>query len=90
LKQGNLYWCWNQSEFSAELQQLKMKQEGQLNRLNQLELLRNQLLLAVRTQRQQNQAQELEKLAQVNQARAQSGSVGKCLSSPKRGETSPG
>jgi hemolysin D len=46
-----------------------MKQEGQLNRLNQLELLRNQLLLAVRTQRQHNQAQELEKLAQVNQAK---------------------
>jgi HlyD family secretion protein len=53
----------------AELQQLKMKQEGQLNRLNQLELLRNQLLLAVGTQQQQNQAQELEKLAQVNQAK---------------------
>ena len=53
----------------AELQQLKMKQEGQLNRLNQLELLRNQLLLALRTQQQHNQAQELEKLAQVNQAK---------------------
>ena len=53
----------------ANLQQLQEKQTGQLNRLTQLELLQNQLSLALRTQEQQNQAQELEKQAQVKQAR---------------------
>jgi hemolysin D len=52
----------------ADLQQLEEKQTGQLNRLTQLELLQNQLSLALRTQEQQNQAQELEKQAQVKQA----------------------
>jgi hemolysin D len=53
----------------ADLQQLQEKQTGQLNRLTQLELLQNQLSLALRTQGQQNQALELEKQAQVKQAR---------------------
>jgi hemolysin D len=53
----------------ADLQQLQEKQTGQLNRLTQLELLQNQLSLALRTQGQQNQAQELEKQSQVKQAR---------------------
>ena len=52
----------------ADLQQLEEKQTGQLNRLTQLQLLHNQLSLALRTQEQQNQAQELEKQAQVQQA----------------------
>ena len=54
---------------SAELEQQLQKLEGQQNRLVQLELLKNQLLLAISTQKQQNQAQELEKQAQVEQAR---------------------
>ncbi len=54
---------------SAELQQQQRKLEGQQNRLNQLEFLKNQLILALRTQQQQNQAQHLEKQAQVEQAR---------------------
>ncbi|MDJ0619347.1 MAG: HlyD family efflux transporter periplasmic adaptor subunit [Calothrix sp. MO_192.B10] len=54
---------------STELQQQQRKLEGQQNRLNQLELLKNQLILALRTQQQQNQAQKLEKQAQVEQAR---------------------
>ncbi|AOY80884.1 HlyD family efflux transporter periplasmic adaptor subunit [Moorena producens JHB] len=54
---------------STELQQEQKKLEGQQNRLNQLEVLKNQLILALRTQEQQNQAQELEKQAQVEQAR---------------------
>ncbi|MGK7873731.1 MAG: HlyD family efflux transporter periplasmic adaptor subunit [Xenococcaceae cyanobacterium] len=54
---------------SAELQQQQSKLEGQQNRLYQLELLKNQLILAIRTQNQQNQAQQLEKQAQVEQAR---------------------
>ncbi|MGL5835077.1 MAG: response regulator, partial [Waterburya sp.] len=52
----------------SDLKQLQEKQTGQLNRLTQLELLQNQLSLALRTQSQQNQAQELEKQVQVKQA----------------------
>lgn len=53
---------------STELHQQQQKLEGLQNRLTQLELLKNQLILAIRTQEQQNQAQVLEKQAQVNQA----------------------
>ena len=51
-----------------ELRQAQEKLEGELNRLAQLELLQDQLVVALATQRQQNQAQELEKQAQVHQA----------------------
>jgi len=54
----------------SDLQQVQTKLEGQLNRLAQLQLIENQLAIAIRAQQQQNQAQELEKLAQVEQARA--------------------
>ena len=50
-----------------ELQQAREKLEGQVNQLWQLDLLKNQLAMALATQRQQNQAQELEKLAQIHQ-----------------------
>ena len=53
----------------SELQQLQAEQTGQLERLAQLELMKNQLLVALNTQQQQNQAQESEKQAQVEQAR---------------------
>ncbi len=53
----------------TELQQAKNKLEGQLNRLTQLELVKNQMMLAVQAQEQQNQAQALAKIAQVNQAK---------------------
>jgi hemolysin D len=56
-------------EIRAELQQLEEKQTGQLNRLTQLQLLQNQITLSLRTQQQQNQAQQLEKRSQVEQAR---------------------
>ena len=56
---------------SAELQQLQTQLVGQENRLNQLELLRKQLLLTVDTQQQESQAQKLEKQSQVAQARQQ-------------------
>ncbi|MGE5658242.1 MAG: HlyD family efflux transporter periplasmic adaptor subunit [Actinomycetota bacterium] len=52
----------------TELQQSQNKLEGQQNRLAQLELLKNQVILSVRVQEQQNQAQSSEKTAQVNQA----------------------
>ena len=56
---------------SSELQQLQTQLLGQENRLNQLELLKKQLLLTVDTQQQESQGQKLEKQAQVAQARQQ-------------------
>lgn len=53
----------------GELRQTKDRLEGQLNRLSQLNLLKNQLIVALATQRQQNQFQELEKQSQIEQAR---------------------
>ena len=53
----------------SELQQQQSLLEGQKNRLSQLELLYNQLTIALNTQQQQNQAQKLEKQAQIEQAR---------------------
>ena len=52
-----------------QLDELQEKHSGQQNRLAQLELLKNQLTLSLRTQEQQNQAQQLEKQSQVEQAR---------------------
>ncbi|MDJ0842824.1 HlyD family efflux transporter periplasmic adaptor subunit [Crocosphaera sp.] len=54
----------------SDLKQQQNKLEGQEQRLNQLKILANQLQLVFQTQQQQNQAQKLEKLAQVNQAKA--------------------
>ncbi len=56
---------------SAELQQLQTQLAGQQNKLNQLELLKKQLLVTVNTQEQESQAQKLEKQAQIAQARQQ-------------------
>jgi HlyD family secretion protein len=53
----------------TEIQQIQAKLEGLVNRQAQLELLKNQVLLTINIQEQQNQSQQLEKLAQVNQAR---------------------
>ncbi|MFK0734250.1 MAG: HlyD family efflux transporter periplasmic adaptor subunit [Gloeotrichia echinulata GP01] len=52
----------------TDLQQTQAKLEGLVNRRSQLELLKNQLLLAINIQQQQNKSQEMEKIAQVNQA----------------------
>jgi HlyD family secretion protein len=52
----------------TDLQQAQTKLEAQQNRLAQLELLKNQLNVAIRVQEHQNQAQELEKVTQINQA----------------------
>ena len=51
----------------AELQQTQAKLEGLHNRINQLELLKNQSIASSRTQQLQNQAQDSEQLAQLNQ-----------------------
>ncbi len=56
---------------NAELQQLQTQLLGQENKLNQLQLLKKQLLLTVNIQEQQSQAQKVEKQAQVAQARQQ-------------------
>ncbi|WP_424096641.1 HlyD family efflux transporter periplasmic adaptor subunit [Moorena producens] len=53
----------------TEIQQSQKRLEGQQNQLNQLKLMKNQLAIALQTQAQQNQAQQLEKLAQVEQVR---------------------
>ncbi|MTJ11215.1 HlyD family efflux transporter periplasmic adaptor subunit [Anabaena sp. UHCC 0187] len=53
----------------TEIQQAEAKLEGLVNRQTQLEILKNQVLMAINIQRQQNQYQSLEKIAQVNQAR---------------------
>ena len=53
----------------TELQQQSQKLQSQQNQINQLELIKNQQVLALRTQRQQNQAQQSEKSAAIEQAR---------------------
>jgi hemolysin D len=52
----------------TELQQTQTKLQGLQNRQSQLEVLKNQLLLSTSLLEQQNKSQELEKIAQVNQA----------------------
>ncbi|MBN3909477.1 MAG: HlyD family efflux transporter periplasmic adaptor subunit [Nostoc sp. NMS1] len=53
----------------TELQQTQSKLQGLQNRQSQLELLKNQLLMSTSLLEQQNKSQELEKMAQVNQAK---------------------
>ncbi|MBD2443299.1 HlyD family efflux transporter periplasmic adaptor subunit [Dolichospermum sp. FACHB-1091] len=53
----------------TEIQQARDKLEGLKNRQSQIEILKNQVLMTINIQRQQNQYQSLEKMAQVNQAR---------------------
>ncbi|NJR15987.1 MAG: HlyD family efflux transporter periplasmic adaptor subunit [Calothrix sp. CSU_2_0] len=52
----------------SELRQAKERLEGQLNRRSQLNILKNQLVISIATQKQQNQAQSLEKQSQIDQA----------------------
>ncbi|QKQ72713.1 HlyD family efflux transporter periplasmic adaptor subunit [Nostoc sp. TCL240-02] len=52
----------------ADLQQAQDKLEGQLNRLTQLNSSKNQLIVSLTTQQQQNQSQQLEKQSQIDQA----------------------
>lgn len=54
----------------SDLKQQKTKLEGQEQRLQQLQILEKQLQIVFQTQQQQNKSQELEKLAQVNQAQS--------------------
>ncbi len=52
----------------SELRQAQDKLEGQLNRLSQLKSSKNQLIVSLATQEQQNQSQKLEKQTQIDQA----------------------
>ena len=51
----------------AELQQAQAKLEGQLDRVTQFEVIRNQLEIAIRAQRLQSQAQQSSQLTQLDQ-----------------------
>lgn len=53
----------------AELQQAQTKLEGQKNRLSQLLANKNQAMIAINAQQQQNQSQTLEKAAQAEQSK---------------------
>jgi hemolysin D len=68
----------------SELQQVQTKLASLQKELAQLKLLKNQLLLTVNTQRQQNAAQLFEKQAQVDQARQ---NIQHSLSAQKLAET---
>ncbi|MBD2252265.1 HlyD family efflux transporter periplasmic adaptor subunit [Nostoc parmelioides] len=52
----------------SQVEQAQTRLEELINRQGQQELLKNQLMLTINIQQQQNQAQELEKMAQVHQA----------------------
>jgi HlyD family secretion protein len=69
VKAGQILLLLQSDLVNTELHQAQEKLNGQLNQLSQLNLLNNQLLLTLATQRQQNQAQELAKQAQIDQAR---------------------
>ena len=69
IKAGQPILTLNSQLVQTELQQAQEKLEGQKNRLSQLNLLKNQLILSVSIQHQQNQSQELEKQTQIAQAK---------------------
>ncbi|BAY08134.1 HlyD family efflux transporter periplasmic adaptor subunit [Calothrix sp. NIES-2098] len=56
------------NDLKSNLQQAQTKLEEQQNRLSQLDLIKNQVMLSINVQEQQNRAQELEKMSQVQQA----------------------
>ncbi len=68
VKTGQILVQMESAVLQTELQQAKDKLEGLINRQSQLEILKNQVLMSINIQRQQNQSQSLEKLAQLNQA----------------------
>jgi hemolysin D len=53
----------------SELKQAQDKLQGQINRLNQLNASKEQLILSLSTQQQQNKAAELEKASLIDQAK---------------------
>ncbi|KYC37654.1 hemolysin D [Scytonema hofmannii PCC 7110] len=68
VKAGQILLELDSDVLKSELKQVLDKLEGLQNRRNNLDLVKNQVLLSLQTQKQQNQAQQLAKLAQVEQA----------------------
>jgi hemolysin D len=68
VKQGQILLEQESDAVRAELQQAKTKLEGQMNRLSQLGIAKNQMAISIATQQQQNKSQALEKIAQAEQA----------------------
>jgi hemolysin D len=68
VKAGQLLVELESDVLQSELQQVQTKLEGLKNRLAQMELVKNQLMLATNVQEQQNKSQLLEKTSQINQA----------------------
>jgi HlyD family secretion protein len=68
VKQGEVLLTLDSDLVKSELKQSQDKLEGLLNRLNQFNLLKSQLVLAISTQKQQNQAGKMEKQTQIAQA----------------------
>ncbi|MBW4634107.1 MAG: HlyD family efflux transporter periplasmic adaptor subunit [Iphinoe sp. HA4291-MV1] len=68
IKQGQVLLELDSDVLRTELNQVLAKLNGLQNRRENSELLKNQLTLSLRTQQQQNQAQQLAKMSQVQQA----------------------
>lgn len=68
VRQGQILLELESDAVRAEIQQSRTKLEGQMNRLSQLGIAKNQVSIAIATQQQQNKAQAVEKLAQFEQA----------------------
>ncbi|WP_027404601.1 HlyD family efflux transporter periplasmic adaptor subunit [Aphanizomenon flos-aquae] len=69
VKAGQVLLAMESDVLQTEIQQAQSKLEGLINRQSQLEILKNQVLMSINIQRQQNQSQSLEKIAQLNQAK---------------------
>jgi hemolysin D len=69
VKQGQSLLLLESELVKTELRQAQDKLEGQLNRLSQTNSAKNQLIVSLTTQQQQNQSQQLEKQTQIEQAR---------------------
>jgi HlyD family secretion protein len=69
VKAGQILLEFESELVQAELQQAQSRLEGYLNRMAQLELMRNELEIAQRSQKLQTQAQRAAQLAQVDQTR---------------------
>ncbi len=69
VKAGDVLMEFETRQIEDQLQPALIRLEGQKNQLTQLEKQQSQLEIELNTQRRQNQSQQLEKLAQVEQAR---------------------
>ncbi|MCC5651689.1 HlyD family secretion protein [Nostoc sp. XA013] len=68
VKAGQILLELDSDVLKTQLEQANLKLGGLQNRQGSLEILKNQLIISVQTQKQQNQAQQLAKLSQVEQA----------------------